>query len=759
MDRTNLTKKISSLVIKAVAAGIILVLLVFANSMMSYSYAAKKNIPVLNRSILTGPNSSSPPPEIPTPLPIPPPGLLGTLKVTTKVSGGNKNPSDFTITVSGNSPKPASFAGSSSGTTVTLKPGTYNVSASAVSGYTTTYSSGCSGSVAGGQTIKCTVTNKYTSLPGSTTFLSVFTNVDNTNGGTKKPSDFTITVSGNSPKPSTFSGSSSGTSVGLKAGIYKVTASPILGYASTYSSGCSGTASGGLVNCTVANKYTPPPGSSTFLNVATKVDNTNGGTKKASDFTITVSGNSPKPSSSSGSSSGSTVTLKPGTYGVTESSVLGYTATYSSGCSGSISAGQTVSCTVANEYQISPLGRITVVKNVINNDRGTNRPSDFMIFVTGNSPSPNNFPGSASGTSVSIQAGNYEVVEASVSGYTTTYSSSCSGSITGGETIKCVVTNDDIPPAPFADTETVKLGKSTFLSDALRPLIDVGPSSNIIGGHVSLSSPTGSSDHLKLIAAEITDGGVQHAVAVNLTKTADITSTGQSLYHSDLRSPFSGINPFTGAQDRVTHFTDLLLWNNGTSAIQFAANDTITMKAIFEQPQFVTPSITFAGQTSSPAANLGLLQLDSSAGGSSVLSSLGLMPLIDVGPSSNIIGGHVSLSSPTGSSDHLKLIAAEITDGGVQHAVAVNLTKTADITSTGQSLYHTDLRSPFSGINPFTGAQDRVTHFTDLLLWNNGTSAIQFAANDTITMKAIFEQPQFVTPSITFAGQTSSPAA
>jgi len=171
----------------------------------------------------------------------------------------------------------------------------------------------------------------------------------------------------------------------------------------------------------------------------------------------------------------------------------------------------------------------------------------------------------------------------------TTYSSSCSGSITGGETIKCIVTNDDIPPTSFVDTETVKLGNSTFSSDSLRPLIDVGPSSNIVGGHVSLSSPTGSSsDHLKLIAAEITDAGVQHAVAVNLTKTLNITATGQSLYHTDLRSPFSGINPFTGAQDKVTHFTDLLLWNNGTSAIQFAGNDTITMKAIFASSSAVT---------------------------------------------------------------------------------------------------------------------------------------------------------------------------
>jgi hypothetical protein len=204
-----------------------------------------------------------------------------------------------------------------------------------------------------------------------------------------------------------------------------------------------------------------------------------------------------------------------------------------------------------------------------------------MIFVAGNNPSPNNFAGSSSGTSVSIQPGNYRIIEASMAGYTTTYSSGCSGSISAGQTIKCTITNDDIPPPPFTDTQTAKLGKSSFSSEALRPLIDVGPSSNIIGGHVSLSAPTSSSDQLKLIAAEITDGGVQHAVAVNLTKTADITSTGQSLYHTDLRSPFSGINPFTGTQDRVTHFTDLLLWNNGTSSIVFSGDDYLTTEIIY----------------------------------------------------------------------------------------------------------------------------------------------------------------------------------
>gem|GEM_PF-1426776 len=243
---------------------------------------------------------------------------------------------------------------------------------------------------------------------------------------------------------------------------------------------------------------------------------------------------------------------------------------------------QMIKCNIRNEYKITSPSKITVVKNVINHDRGTKKPSDFTIFITGNSPSPNNFHGSTSGTSISIQPGTYKVIEDAISGYATTYSSDCSGSITTGKTVNCVVTNDDIPPPPFVNTQNVKLGGSTFLQSALIPLADVGPSSNIIGGHVSISSPTGSSsDHLKLVAAEIADAGVQHAVTVNFTKTLDITTTGQSLYHVDMRTSLAGINPFTGAADRVTHFTALLLWNNGTSNIVFNGDDYVTIAIIY----------------------------------------------------------------------------------------------------------------------------------------------------------------------------------
>jgi Prealbumin-like fold domain len=105
-------------------------------------------------------------------------------------------------------------------------------------------------------------------LPGSLTFLNVIAEVDNANGGTKKPSDFTISVSSNTPSPKSFPGSSNGTSVTLRSGSYKVTEdNSIPGYSTSYSSGCSGTASGGVpVKCTISNQYhtnrAPPPASS-----------------------------------------------------------------------------------------------------------------------------------------------------------------------------------------------------------------------------------------------------------------------------------------------------------------------------------------------------------------------------------------------------------------------------------------------------------------------------------------------------------------
>src|SRR5215831_12856809 len=283
---------------KVVTAATILLVLISVTSIMNYSYGEKTNTTIQNASNLPTP--------APIPMPIPPPGSLGMLEATAKVLGGNNKPSDFTINVSGNNPSPATFPGSSSGTTVTLKPGTYSVSASGLSGYTTTYSSGCTGSINEGKNINCTVTNQYTPTPESTT-LNVVTRVNNTNGGTKQPSDFTINVSGNNPSPATFPGSSSGVSVRLNSGTYEVTQNSMPDYSTSYSSGCSGTANGVPISCIVTSQYQPTPLPVANLLVTKNVISNDRGTKKPSDFMIFVTGNSPSPNNFHGSTSGTSV--------------------------------------------------------------------------------------------------------------------------------------------------------------------------------------------------------------------------------------------------------------------------------------------------------------------------------------------------------------------------------------------------------------------------------------------------------------------
>ena len=94
--------------------------------------------------------------------------LLIVIKNVVNDEGGTKTAADFTLTVTGNAPSPASFAGAGSpGTQVSIRPGSYSVSESAVAGYTGSPSSDCSGSIALGETKTCTVTNTDDDTPSS----------------------------------------------------------------------------------------------------------------------------------------------------------------------------------------------------------------------------------------------------------------------------------------------------------------------------------------------------------------------------------------------------------------------------------------------------------------------------------------------------------------------------------------------------------------------------------------------------------------
>src|SRR5215203_1702037 len=403
-------------------------------------------------------------------------GTLVVMKQVINKGGGDKKPSDFTITVNGNNPTPSSFTGSSSGTTVQLSPGKYKVTEPGpTSNYNSTLSNECSGTIREGETNECTITNTYSVSPPpppppppppvTTGKIIVITKVNNEGGGDKKPSDFTITVNGNNPTPSSFAGSSSGTTITVNEGSYNVKEEegPYISpdyipgrYTPSYSSECAGTIQADeTVSCTISNKYNPfIPGILSKLIVTKKVVNEGGGDKKPSDFTITVSGNNPTPSSFAGSSSGTTITVNEGTYNVKEEEgpyispdyVPGrYTPSYSSECAGTIQAGETVSCTISNKYNpFIPgiLSKLIVTKKVVNEGGGDKKQSDFTITVSGNNPTPSSFAGSSSGTTVTLNPGRYSVTENLLSGYTSSMSGDCSGTIDNtGETNECTITN------------------------------------------------------------------------------------------------------------------------------------------------------------------------------------------------------------------------------------------------------------------------------------------------------------------------------
>ena len=86
--------------------------------------------------------------------------MLGTTGfVTGNVSSGQNISGDFVINVTGVNPDNTSFAGSESGTVVTLDPGEYGVDEDYFAGYTKSLSVDCSETVSFGDSKTCTITN------------------------------------------------------------------------------------------------------------------------------------------------------------------------------------------------------------------------------------------------------------------------------------------------------------------------------------------------------------------------------------------------------------------------------------------------------------------------------------------------------------------------------------------------------------------------------------------------------------------------
>jgi hypothetical protein len=357
--------------------------------------------------------------------------------------GGAMKASDFAVTVTAKDPSPAIFSGSETGTTVTMKNSEYNVTELEVKGYKVSYSPGCSGRINNNEAKTCVITND-----DMASYLKVVKHVINDNGSTAKASDFGIYVYGNNPIPYSFQGSETGTDVKIGIGYYSVNENWNQDYITSYSSDCSGQINlGENKTCTITNDDKPKG----KLIVIKHVINNDGGMATASEFTMTVSGNSPSLWEFPGSEDGTNVTIYEGWYSVSEYSRSDYYQSNSPDCYGYIYPGETRICTITNDDK--PKGKLIVIKNVINNDGGTANASDFTVYVGGNSPSPSSFQGSETGTNVSIDEGWYNAYEDpynTILNYATTYSADCNGYIQGGEIKTCTIMNDDIGIADIA---------------------------------------------------------------------------------------------------------------------------------------------------------------------------------------------------------------------------------------------------------------------------------------------------------------------
>jgi hypothetical protein len=344
-----------------------------------------------------------------------------TLTVIKHVVGGTIPASSFTMNVTGNIPSPASFAGSETGTDVTLLPGSYSVDEIGQSGYTKSLGTDCSGTISVGDHKTCTVTNSLDI--GTVTIHKVVVNND---VGTKEPGNFQMTLDSVS--------AAQDTPITAAVGSHTVGEADSFGYVTTYSAECLN----GVVNvplndnvtCTVTN--TMPYFTVTVTKV---VNNTHGGNNSFGDFNLFV-GETPV-------TSGASKKVAVGTYLISESGVGGYSAAFSGDCNSdtqllSGESGDTKTCTITNT-DIEP--NITLVKVV---DSGSALPTAFTMRIDGGVPVP-------TGSSKLVTSNTaHSINEDAKAGYhfvSITGSAKCPSSLGGtvtldeGEAITCTIHN------------------------------------------------------------------------------------------------------------------------------------------------------------------------------------------------------------------------------------------------------------------------------------------------------------------------------
>ncbi len=325
----------------------------------------------------------------------------------------------------------------------------------------------------------CTFTNSMEPIapPATTGTLIIVKDVVNDDGGVGVAEDFELNLEyfdGEATSTQAFAGNASGTEFILEEGSYSVIETENGSYSASYSEGCSGYLEAGTTTtCIVTNDdiYTPPEEAPTgILRVVKNVVNYSESDVNAGDFTLNIHLTTSSTTSTitfAGSENGTIRELEVGEYTVDEVQAEGYYAEYSGDCQGYLAEGDEKTCTVTNyEMNEENSARLIVKKIVINDNGRTATSSDFTMNVTYTEPkfygnhlrmavaymmtvlpqtATTSFPGDAEGTELIVGPGEYSVTEVENRNYTAGYSETCAGTIEAGQTITCIITNNDKP--------------------------------------------------------------------------------------------------------------------------------------------------------------------------------------------------------------------------------------------------------------------------------------------------------------------------
>ncbi len=350
------------------------------------------------------------------------PAHLIVIKKVVKDNGGTANPADFTMTINGVVVQSggSSFNGEDTpGTVRIVEPGTYNVTESGPSGYSSNFSADCSGIIALGETKTCTVTNNDIAPT-----LTLIKYLPNNNGGRATESDFKVYVNGQL---------SSWGQHTLSAGQYTISEDTLIGYApSAWGTDCDvdGTITlnpGDNKICTITNDDVEPT-----LTLIKNLPNNNGGTATQDDFNVYIDDESAVWGQN---------TVDAGDLTVSEDTLPGYEPSVWGGdCDedGGISLlpGDNKTCEITNDDQPAHL---ILVKNLPNDNGGTATQDDFDVSIDEQEA----FWGDNE-----VSAGSHTVNESTLAGYTPSgWGQDCDEdgnvSLLPGETKTCTITNDD----------------------------------------------------------------------------------------------------------------------------------------------------------------------------------------------------------------------------------------------------------------------------------------------------------------------------